>query len=287
MSSISFENFEPSLYQRMGRLDVLEALALGRALVELRPEDQSPQLDRIADKLERLVSEGEAMLTIRRRESVPMDHSADLSLDALADSLWGTLRNRLDAWGVFEHSGWASVRPPHGRRSATAVTLAQARKKAAQARELSSRLFGAEGLAFVRLPYPAQARSMASILRLIDEDGLAPAIDALAGAELRLALVACQQQYEAMVKSRLSRTDRRTVHFGVLGGRLRRLLARYVNAVLTLLDEDEPDTLGMVLAALRPIEVLRSQASRGSSRPRTATVETDPNGQANDVPAVA
>lgn len=287
MPLITFESFDPSLYQRMGRLDVLEALALGRALLELCPKEQSPQLDRIATKLERIVAEGEAMLTTRRRESAPIDHSADLSLDALADSLWGALRNRLDGWGVFEHPAWAGVLPAHGKRSATAVALAQARKKAERARELSTRLFGAEGLAFVRLPYPAQAQSMASILRLIDEDGLAPAIDELAGTELRLALVACQVQYEAMVKARMSRTDRRSGHFGVLGGKLRRLLARYVNAVLTLLDEDEPDTLDMVLAALQPVEVLRSQASRGSSRPATLTVEPSTGVEVDDVPAVA
>ncbi len=282
MEITTFETFDPSFYQRMGRLDTLEALALGRALLELRPEDASSQIDRIADKLEGIVLEGEAMLTTRHRESAPTDHSSEVLLDAVADSLWSTLRTRLDGWSVFEHRGMASLLQAHGKRSMTAVALALARTKAEQALDVSSRLFGAQGLAFIRLPYPAQARQMASILRLIEEDGLGPAIDVLAGPELMIALVACQAQYEAMVTARLSRRDRRTGHFGVLAGKLRRLLTRYVNAVLTLLDEDEPESLELVVAALQPIEVLRAQLGRGARRAAAVVVEPTEDDEAED-----
>lgn len=287
MSAITFETFDPSLYQRMGRLDAIEALALGRALVDLHPKGVSPQLDRIAGKLVDLVSEGEAMLTTRRREAVPTDHSPDLWLDALADTLWSMFRNRLDGWSVFEHRAMASVLQPYAKRSSIAVALSLARQKAERARGLSVRLFGAEGLAFIRLPYPAQAQSMASILRLIEEDGLASEIDELAGPEIMVALVACQAQYEAMVKARMSRNDRRSVHFGILGGKLRRLLSRYVNAVLTLLDEDDPDSLDLVLTALQPVEVLRAQLSRGTGRLGAAVVEAPEDVESADEPAVA
>lgn len=283
---ITFESFDPSFYQRMGRLDIIEALALCRALLELCPRGVSVQLDRIADKLSELVSEGEAMLTVRRRESVPSDHSFELWLDALADTLWSALRNRLDGWGVFEHRAMAGVIQEHAKRSAVAVALSRARKKAERARALSTRLFGAEGLAFIRLPYPAQAQSMASILRLIDEDDLASDIDELAGPEIMVALVACQAQYEAMVKTRMSRADRRSAHFGVLGGKLRRLLARYVSAVLTLLDEDDPESLDVVVTALQPIEVLRAQLSRGVGRSEAAVEESTEDDEPTDEPAV-
>jgi hypothetical protein len=286
MEITTFESFDPSFYLRIGRLDVVEALALGRALLELCPKDQSPQLDRIAVRLERLVSEGETMLTVRRRETAPVDHSADLLLDALADSLWGTLRDRLDGWGVFEHVAMKDLLPAR-QRSSAAAALAQARRKAARARDLAGRLFGAEGLAFIRLPYPAQARSMASILRLIEEDGLRPTIDELAGPELMVALIACQAQYEAMVKSRMSRSGRKSAHFGWLGGKLRRLLARYINAVLTLLDEDEPESLDLVVGALQPVAVLRSHARRGATSPAAAPVDPADNDASDDVPAVA
>lgn len=287
MQTITFESFDPSFYQRMGRLDIIEVLALCRALLELCPKGVSAQLDRIADKLAQLVSEGEAMLTARRRESVPSDHSFEMWLDALADSLWSLLRNRLDGWGVFEHRAMTGVLQAHARRSSVAVALSLARKKAERARALSVRLFGAEGLAFIRLPYPAQAQSMASILRLIEEDDLAFDIDELAGPEIMIALVACQAQYEAMVKARLSRADRRSVHFGILGGKLRRLLARYVGAVLTLLDEDDPESLDVVVAALQPIEVLRTQLSRGVGRSEAVVVESAEDDESADEPAVA
>jgi hypothetical protein len=266
MFPLTFETFDPSPYQRTPRLSVMRALALGRALLELRPESGSSQLDRIADKLERLVSEGEATLTTRRRESIPADHAIEITLDGAADALWTTLRNGLDHWSVFEHPGLVGMLQAHGRRSSTAVALAQARKKAERARELSGRLFGADGLAFLRLPYPEQALSMASILRLIEEDGLAPSIDALAGPEVMVALVACQVQYEAMVKTRMSRVGRKSAHLGQLRGKLQRAIARYTNAVLTLLDEDEPESLDVVLTALQPVEVLRARVSRGTSR---------------------
>lgn len=287
MTPITFDNFDPSYYQRVGRLDAIEALALGRALVELRPIGAAPQVDRIGGKLEQLVSEGEDMLTARRRESAPVDHSIEGLLDALADSLWSTFRTRLDGWSVFEHRGMTSLLQAHGKRSSTAVALARARDKAERARAMSSRLFGAEGLAFIRLPYPAQACSMASILRLIEEDGLAPAIDELAGPELMVALVACQAQYEEMVKARMSRADRKSGHFGLLVGKLRRLLARYVNAVLTLLDEDEPETLDLVLAALQPIEFHRAQLSREASRVGTSSAEPMVDDDPEAEPAVA
>lgn len=287
MSSITFETFDPSLYQRIGRPDVLEALALSRALLEQRPTDASSQIDRIADKLEQVVSDGEVMLTMRRREAAPTDHFSEVLLDALTDSLWSTLRTRLDGWSVFEHRAMAGVLQAHAKRSATGVALALARKKAERARDVSGRLFGAEGLAFIRLPYPAQARSMASILRLIEEDGLTPAIDELAGPELMVGLIACQAQYEAMVTARMSRSDRKSGHFGVLGGKLRRLLARYVNAVLTLLDEDEPESLAVVLTALQPIAVFRAQGSRGASRPEAVVVEPTADDEANGERAVA
>lgn len=102
-----------------------------------------------------------------------------------------------------------------------------------------------------------------------------------------IALVACQARYEAMVKARMSRADRKTVHFGLLGGKLRRLLARYVNAVLTLLDEDEPESLSLVLAALHPIEVLRTQSSRGLGRLEEDDVDPTVDEEEDEQPAVA
>lgn len=271
----SFETFDSTPYQRAPRLNLVGALALGRALVELRPDQAPPQLHRIAGKLELLIAEAEASLTTRRRESAPAYRTHELSLDNAADSLWSMLRDRLDTWGAFEHPGLAGVVRAHSRRSTTAVVLAQARGKAAQARELSGRLFGSGGLAFLRLPYPEQAQSMASILRLIDEDELSESIDELAGPELMVALVACQAQYEAMVEARMSRIIRKSGDLGLLRARLQRTIRRYTNAVLTLLDEDEPASLDIVLTALRPIEVLRARSSRAGGRSEARAVEAE------------
>lgn len=65
------------------------------------------------------------------------------------------------------------------------------------------------------------------------------------------------------------------------------LLARYVNAVLTLLDEDEPESLDLVLAALQPIEFHRAQMSREASRAGASSTEPTDDDEPRAESAVA
>lgn len=127
-------------------------------------------------------------------------------------------------------------------------------------------LLGTNGLAFLRLAYPEQSERTASPLRLVDEDEPGESIAELAGSELLAALNLAHQRYEDMVAARASRGPRPSEDFGDLRAKLQRAIACYSTAVLTMLDEDEPDSREVVLTALRPIEVARARfgsAKRG------------------------
>lgn len=274
---VVFQTFDPTPYQRTPRLDIFGALALARALLELRLRDPPPQIDRFADTLERLVTKTEDAVTARRRDKAQSGPWSDASLAVGAKLLWSTLRRRLDAWQVFEHPGLLAIMEAHGKRSATAVALARARKKAEQARDLKKRLFGSDGLRFIQRSLPQQVRSMASLLKLIEDDGLAPAIDELAGPELMIALLACQARCEAMIQVRMSTRGNKAAHLGQLLAKLQHTIARYCNAVLTLVDDNDPATLDMVLTALQPMRAIREQR-HNSGRPKPKA----PAGAADD-----
>lgn len=259
MPPVTFETFDPTPYQRAPRGNVRGILSLSRSLAELAPRDRSDTIARTAVALDHVIAEVEDGLTVRRRESAPTDVSDELALDGCTDALWAAVRNGLEAKVSFAHPGLSVVLAKHGKRSATATALRQGQEQATRARTLATKLFGAEGLAFTQQTYPVQAESMREILRLIEEDGLADELDALLGPHLLVALRACQAEYETMVEARMSRDARKTTDLARLRGKLQRAISRYCSAVLTLLDENEPDTLTLVLGALRPLEVHRAQ----------------------------
>ncbi|MCX4241867.1 hypothetical protein [Paraliomyxa miuraensis] len=286
MTAPTFETFDPSPYQRAPRGNVRSMLALARALAELAPRDESGVIERTANALVQVIEDAEEALTMRRRESVPVDLSYELALDACTDALWAAVRNGLEAKASFAHASLPVVLAKHGKRRAVAIAVREGQEQATRARALAIRLFGSEGLTFTQKTYAEQAESTAEILRLIDQDGLADELDALLGPQLLVALRACQVEYEAMVEDRMSRDDRKSADLARLRGKLQRAISRHCSAVLTLLDEDEPETLTQVLAALRPLEVHRAQlASSSRPSPSETAAEDDPGAPAE--PAVA
>jgi hypothetical protein len=275
MPPVTFETFDPTPYQRAPRGNVRGILSLARSLAELAPRDQNETVARTADGLDEVIAVVADGLTIRRRESVPTDLSDGLAVDGCADTLWAVVRNGLEAKASFAHPGLAVVLAQHGKRSAVATAIKEGQAQAARARTLASKLFGSEGLAFTQQAYPVQSESMGEIIRLIDEDGLAPELDALLGPHVLVALRACQAEYETMVDGRMSRDDRKSTDLSRLRGKLQRAISRYCSAVLTLLDESKPATLPLVLTALRPLEVHRAQLA-------TPGKTTGPDNEAGD-----
>ncbi|MCB9713122.1 MAG: hypothetical protein H6712_04665 [Myxococcales bacterium] len=287
MPSITFESFDPAAYQRAPRGNVWSILSLARALAELAPRDASEAVDRTATSLDRAISEAQQGVATRQRESQPVDTSDDRAIDGCVDSLWGALRDGLEAKAAAVHPGLARVVAEHGKRSAVAAAMRTAADEAARARGLLDRLFAAEGLAFTRKSYSEQSEKMAALLQVIDDDGLAEGIDALLGSQLLVLLRACQPQYEAMVQDRLSRDDRSSTDLSHLRGKLQRAISRYCSAVLTLVDEERPESLAEVLTVLRPVETHRAQASasRGNGAHEADAPEAVADSETGDPPA--
>lgn len=74
-----------------------------------------------------------------------------------------------------------------------------------------------------------------------------------------------------MVEERLLRDNRLTGDLGQVRGRLQRASGRYSASVLSMLDEDQPGSLELVINTLRPLETFRAQA-----RPSEPTPESPP-----------
>ena len=219
-------------------------------------------VDQVMDRLREATTEAEAAMIMRLREDNEgsASASADQELDIAVDPLWSLLRRRLDDWKVFTRAGLDFLE--HDLEAPPEVDLDTLRTKAARAQEISERLFGTEGLSFVQQPYTEQAQLMANVLGLIDADKLGEEIIELTGPELLSMLRRCQLRYESMIQARAIRLGGSAADLRVLRGRLRRLIVRYAGAVITLLDESEPETLQVVEAALLPMLTIRAVATR-------------------------
>lgn len=274
--TVSFATFDPAQYQSAPRLSAEGLIALSRALVNAQPSNAPAHAATTGSKLKRLLSEAESALTARRREVPVTDVAAEVALDAATDGLWAALRDRLDAWTAFEHPALDTLLPKGKSKASPArSSLATARKRAVRARKLAERVFGGEGLAFLRLPFAEQAEATAAVLRLLEEDDLVAELQELAGEELVSALFLVQERYEAMVAGRAVREQTRTVDLGELRNRLLRAISAHASAWLSTVDEDEPASLETAVAALTPIAVARSRASRnGAGAASTANADT-------------
>jgi hypothetical protein len=127
-------------------------------------------------------------------------------------------------------------------------------------------LFGSNGVAFIQQPFFEQAAAMAALLRLIDEDGHDSDLAELVGEKWLLALRVCQIKYEAMIDDRLARERGKQQNLAKGRSKLRRMISAYNTAVLTMLDEQEPETLDVVVAALRPMVRIREILSQRAGR---------------------
>ena len=120
---------------------------------------------------------------------------------------------------------------------------------------------------FTHRPYVEQAQLMDNVLGLIDTDGLADEIVELTGPELLPILRLCQVRYERMVQGRAMRENDPIPDFRLQRSRLRRLIVRYAGAVMTMLDEDKPETLELVTDALMPMLTIRASSRPAESGP--------------------
>lgn len=273
MTNDPFSSFEPTRYQTVSNLPLQTIVSLSKALEAAAPEDAPAHVEQVKDLLHDASEEAEDAMIVRLREDNEGGANADQTLDIAVDPLWSLLRRRLADWGVYVREGLDFLEddpeaPPD-------VDIEELRDKATRARKISERLFGNGGLTFVQRPYPEQAQLMANVLGLIDTDKLEEEIVELTGPELLPMLRHCQIRYEHMVQARAMRLNGSAADLRTLRARLRRLIIRYAGAVITMLDESEPESLDVVESALLPMLTIRPVTPRVSAAEVEVEVESE------------
>ncbi|MCA9709859.1 MAG: hypothetical protein KDK70_28730 [Myxococcales bacterium] len=235
-------SFDPSRYTTVPSRSPAAMLSLARAL--LAAADPAPS-EVVASRLDRLraaTDELQAAWVEVSRPEVPAENPQPY--DLALDRAWGSLRARLAAWEQLD-------RPPG----------------AGPAQELRALLFPT-GLDFLQLPYAEQWAQSERRLALVDADGLAESIDALAGPQFLLAVRQAQADYGRVLgitDAKPAQPDAARVLEPVR--EVRAAIASYARAVVGLTDEVDDEAVAAMQQQLRPLVDAR--------RPRAATPEGD------------
>jgi hypothetical protein len=233
---------DPSMYTRAPIVTAASGAALARALASACPASLPANVQKARVRLERAVEDATAALSDRQRASGTVSDEDARLLDQETDTSWGALRGRLLAWTLL---------PTH--------RFSQSERAAA----LLARLFGPSGLTFLQSDYPTQSTVAEAIVRRIDEDGLAPEIDALAGPEFLAQIRHAHARYVAMVSARLQRQEAESsANLAAHARALQAAVVDYATKVCATVDPDDPATEETAALALRPIDAFREDSAR-------------------------
>jgi hypothetical protein len=247
-------------YQSCPQLPTEGTLSLGQDLIDAQPPELPPYAVKLAKRLAATVAETEEALVIRVEEAAGIDLAAEGKFDTVLDRFWKATRGRVDYWQLHEQEGLELLDPSEQ----AEMKLEQKRKLAKAARDLDKHLFGVEGLDFTRRPYPQQATLMASRLEFIQTSEHREIYIEVLGEELFESLVVMQGRYEAMVRARSKRDASSLANLRELRHQLQRVILRYASGIVSMLDEDEPDSGAIVVDALQPMVNARVRRARGS-----------------------
>lgn len=245
------DDLDPLSYLRLPRLDVANAISLGKMLLAVVPKDTSSTAKKAAKRMHASVEALEGAW----RQRVRLEELSDpRPVDRKLDVCWSALHERIAAWEALdEHAD-----------------------KQARASEVVKLLFP-DGLAFLKLPYVAEHAESQRRLDVIEERKLGATIDALAGKEFRLAVQDAHEAYgEALgiTKAGVEQPDA-----PALDEPLRKLTAAIAayNVQLLAHAEDDASVVASVRRALRPVDKFReAQGRRGSGVPADAPPPESP-----------
>lgn len=181
----------------------------------------------------------------RQREMGIVPDEPSRALDQEADGSWSNLRARFLAY-----AGLPVALFPEARR----------------AQEIVDSLFGDRGLDFVRDTHVLQWSSMSTLLKRIDDEGLAADIDKLAGPEFLQHIRNVHPRYQAMVQTSLQR-DASQQNLLEHVRLIQRAVVAYATRVCATVEDDDLTTIETARDALVAIEKMRLTASnkRGSN----------------------
>lgn len=235
---------------------------LGKTLIRDKPDITNPTIEASHGKLNGQIEIIDAALIGRFREINPELLASEIEFDRSADITWVWLRKLLEGWrDLGTHPGFNAL-PPELQDT---IALPALRVRGEQARKLHERLFGADGTNWVMSSFIEQSQTMATILGMIEADGLRPELEVVVGPELPLLLETLQLHYEDMVATRMSRENRPGDNLRELRAKLRWRIDHYKGTVESLADPDDPKSYEVVERALRSLVLLNQRMSTGGT----------------------
>lgn len=248
---MALESPDPALYTRPPKMTIEGGMTLCRVLADSCPATMSASVKKAAKRLFEVAEAAQFAYTLRRKAVAKNSPEDARPIDRNADSSWGALRSRLQAYAMLPGETY-----PDAKRAAEILAL----------------LFGEAGLSFLTESYPEQYSIADSVVRRIDSEGMAADIERLAGKEFLENVRAQHIAYGKMVQSVLQReeaiTDDLSEHLRAMGQEI----VDYATKVLASIDRDKPATVSAARTALRPIDAFREATQRrAASHPPPAS----------------
>lgn len=258
------EEFDPAAYVRAPIITVQSGVTLALALVDACPKNAPANVKKAGKHLKKTAEDARDQIAERNRLAGVFSDDFARNLDNEADRCWGGLRMRLSALSMLPNDKYP---------------------RAAKAAALDTQFFGA-GTEFLKADYGVQSASMAGILTRIDDDGLSPTIDEVAGAEFLAAIRDVQPRYEQMVSERLRRDKLTGQALSEITRSLQAAIVNYAIKVAGTVEHDDPATAEAARVALLPIANFREAAATrdAAAATRATKAEAKKQGEAKKQP---
>jgi hypothetical protein len=269
VTTIDISTIDFTQYQTTPLLTTEATLTLSDDLHAAKPANAPPHVHKAADRMQ---STGKAIrqALIERIEQAGLDLGVHGAFDGACDRFWAAGRQRLAYWMIYDHEGLELL----DEQEQDELDIVDKREKAEIARELDKHLFGSDGLGFLRKPFAQQVALMASRLNFIAGSEKFAQYEEVIGPDLLATLNILQKRYQRMVHERAMRDDS-AASVRSLRSTLQRHIGLYASAVLGMLDEDDPESIAVVLEALRPILNARVRRPRSDEEQGAAPAEGD------------
>ena len=240
---MSTEIFDPAPYSNAPRMSLESGIALARALVAACPKTMPARIHKAAQKLAQHTDNAQAKLALRQTALGSISEEDKRLVDQAGDGSWGALRGRLLAYAMLPAAEY-----PDAKRAGELVVI----------------LFGDDGLSFLTESYPVQWTTADTILKRVDDAGLSPDIDRIAGPEFLDNIRKRHAKYGAMVQSILIKTNQIHVDLAAEVRALGHAIVAYSTKVCAHVEDDDPNTITDARAALQPIDLHREAIANAS-----------------------
>lgn len=255
---MALESPEPMNYAHAPRMTVEGGMTLCRVLADSCPASMPASVKKAAKRLFEVAEAAQFAYTLRRKAVAKTSPEDARPIDRNADSSWGALRSRLQAYAMLPQETY-----PDAKRAA----------------EILASLFGEAGLSFLTESYPEQYAIADSVVRRIDDEGMAADIDRLAGKEFLENVRTQHVAYGKMVQSVLQREEELSEDLNEHVRAMGQEVVDYSTKVLASIDRDKPATIAAARTALRPIDAFREATQRRavSQPPAAPAVKPEPS----------